>query len=83
MSPRCVACGMPMESAADHASGDESKDYCLHCARADGSMQSYKEKLASMVQFIMRSEGADEEKATEKAQKWLSQQPAWQNRSPD
>jgi hypothetical protein len=73
---------MPMGSAADHASGDESKDYCIHCARPDGSMQCYEEKLASMVHFIMRTEGADEDRATEKARKWLSRQPAWQNRPP-
>jgi len=81
MSARCVACGMPMESAADHASGDLEKDYCIHCTRPDGSMQSYQEKLESMVQFIARSEGLTNDRAREKAMKWLTRQPAWQGRT--
>lgn len=72
---------MPMEKSADHAGGDESKDYCLHCARPDGSMQSYEEKLESMVGFIVRTEGLEEDAAKEKARQWLSQQPAWRGRS--
>ncbi len=37
----CVACGMPMTKSTDFPLGDESKDYCVYCARPDGSMQSY------------------------------------------
>lgn len=80
MSPRCIACGMPMEKPEDHAGGDRSKDYCVHCARPDGSMQSYEEKLESMTAFIVRSEGLQEDAAKEKARRWLARQPAWQAR---
>jgi hypothetical protein len=78
MADKCIACGMPMETSTDHASGDPGKAYCRHCARPDGSMQSYPEKLDSMTRFIMQSEGRQEAPAREKATKWLAQQPAWQ-----
>jgi len=77
MSPRCIACGMPMESLADHAGGDPHKVYCLHCARPDGTMQSYEEKLESLTSFIMKSEGRKEESARQKATDWMARQPAW------
>ncbi len=80
MSQSCVACGMPMDKPGDHAGGDESTDYCVHCARPDGSMQSYEEKLESMTAFIVRSEGLQEGLAKEKAREWLAWQPAWQGR---
>ena len=74
----CIACGMPMESAADHAKGDTSLDYCVHCARPDGSMQSYAEKVESMTGFIVRTQGLDEGVAREAAKSMLAQLPAWQ-----
>lgn len=48
---------MPMTKPEDYPSGDESKDYCRYCARPDGSMQSYDEKLKSMTAFLMRTQG--------------------------
>jgi hypothetical protein len=80
MTDKCIACGMPMEAPADRAGGDPEKPYCRHCARPDGSMQSYEEKLASMTRFIMQSEGRNESAAREKAVRWLARQPAWQER---
>ena len=77
MSERCIACGMPMESLADRAGGDPHKRYCLHCARPDGTMQSYEEKLESLTSFIMKSEGRKEESARQKATNWMARQPAW------
>ena len=40
----CIACGMPMREISDFAGSDPSKDYCVHCSRPDGEMQSFKEK---------------------------------------
>lgn len=40
----CIACGMPMAEPSEFACGDTTKDYCVHCARPDGSMQSFEEK---------------------------------------
>ena len=33
-----------MKRHEDFAMNDESKDYCVHCARSDGSMQNFEEK---------------------------------------
>lgn len=40
--------GMPMMEPADFAMGDTRKNYCVHCARTDGTMQSYQQKLDSL-----------------------------------
>ena len=48
----CIACGMPMKTKEDFAMGDENKNYCIYCARPDGTMQSYEEKIKSMTGFI-------------------------------
>ncbi|MBP1736419.1 MAG: hypothetical protein H6Q60_300 [Oscillospiraceae bacterium] len=73
----CIACGMPMSQAADFPDGDESKDYCVYCARPDGMMQSYPEKLEGTVAFLMRTQGFDEKAAREVAVRTLAQLPAW------
>jgi len=77
---QCIACGMPMEKPADYALGDTSKDYCVHCARPDGSMQSYEEKAASMAAFIVRTQGFDKAAALETARKTMARLPAWRGR---
>ncbi len=76
----CIACGMPMTKPADFALGDESKDYCAYCARPDGSMQSYPEKLDSMTGFLIRTQGLDQEAARDMAARTLAKLPAWKGR---
>lgn len=73
----CIACGMPMKNKADFAMGDEKKDYCLHCTRLDGTMQSYEEKLDSMTKFIIKTQGFDEKVAQKFAREAMSKLPAW------
>ncbi len=75
----CIACGMPMNAAADFALGDESKDYCRYCARPDGTMQSYPEKLDGMTEFIVRTQGLDPTVARSTARAMMAQLPAWKN----
>lgn len=79
MNKRCIACGMPMEKPEDHAMGDESRDYCVHCARPDGSMQSCGEKLDSLSQFIVRTQGLDEAVARTAAKGMMAKLPAWKD----
>ena len=74
----CIACGMPMTKPSDFAMGDESRDYCLYCARPDGSMQSYPEKLEGMTEFLVRTQGLDKDAARELAIRSLEKLPAWQ-----
>ena len=77
MSKICIACGMPMEQKDHFAMGDESKDYCLYCARADGSMQSYQEKLESFTNLLVKKEEMDESSAKLKAESLMANLPAW------
>jgi hypothetical protein len=78
-SKRCIACGMPMEKKEDFAMGDASKDYCLYCARPDGSMRSYDEAIVGMTGFLVRSQGLDETAARETARQMMSTLPAWKD----
>lgn len=73
----CIACGMPMIKSEDYPQNDESKDYCRYCARPDGSMQSYEEKLDSMTRFLVRTQGLDEEAARGVAKRNMGRLPAW------
>ncbi len=66
-----------MEKAEDFAMRDESKEYCRFCARPDGSMQDYSEKLESMSDFIVRTQGLSSDAARRAAREMLSELPAW------
>jgi hypothetical protein len=77
----CIACGMPMKANEDFAMGDPGKDYCRYCARPDGTMQSYEEKLAGMTEFITRTQGLDKQVAAAAARQIMSRLPAWQDMS--
>ena len=77
----CISCGMPMETPADFPLGDKTKDYCVHCARPDGSLQSYDERAAGMAAFIVRTQGLDEGAALAAARSMMSRLPAWQGRA--
>jgi hypothetical protein len=76
----CIACGMPMTKREDYPLGDESKDYCVHCARGDGTMQSYDERAAGMAAFIVRTQGLDEGVALTTAKDRMAKLPAWQGK---
>ena len=73
----CIACGMPMKKTLDFAMGDPDRDYCVHCARPDGEMQSYEEKLDSLSGFIVRIQGLDPQAARVIAQGMMEKLPAW------
>jgi len=79
-SKLCIACGMPMREPGDFPLGDESKDYCVHCARPDGSLQSYEERAAGMADFIVRTQGFDYGVALAEAKSMMSRLPAWKGR---
>ncbi len=75
----CIACGMPMKDASDHAMGDIEKEYCKYCMRSDGTMQSYEEKLESLANLMIKTQGFDKEVALNKAKVMLSHLPAWKD----
>ncbi|MDV3428002.1 MAG: zinc ribbon domain-containing protein [Bacillota bacterium] len=76
----CKACGMPMKTKDDYAAGDENKDFCKYCARSDGSMQSYDEKLKGMTGFIVKTQGLDEKAARDAAKGMMAKLPAWKEK---
>lgn len=73
----CISCGMPMRDISEFAGGDINKDYCVHCAHPDGSMQSFEEKRAGMINFIIKTQGFDEKSATQMAESNMKKLPAW------
>jgi hypothetical protein len=79
MMKTCIACSMPMEKKEDFAMSDESKDYCVYCARSDGTMKSYDETLEGMTGFAMKTYGLDEESARKTAKDMMSNLPAWKS----
>lgn len=76
----CIACRMPMEKVSDFAMNDMTKDYCVHCARPDGSMQSFEEKKKNMADFIIRTQGLDKGVALHAAETMMKKLPAWQGK---
>lgn len=74
---QCIACGMPMKAQEDFAMGDQEKEYCIHCCRPDGTMQSYDEKLKSLINFIVKTQGLNTEIANSAAKSMMSKLPAW------
>jgi Putative zinc ribbon domain len=81
MEKTCIACGMPLERPEDHPSGDVTKSYCKHCARPDGSMNSYDDTLAAMTAWIVRTQGIDVGVARSMAKDTLARLPAWKELS--
>ncbi len=73
----CIACGMPMNEDAEFACGDTRKNYCVHCARPDGSMQSFEEKKEGTINFIIKTQGLDEKAAVQMAESSMKRLPAW------
>ncbi|MBP2643468.1 MAG: putative zinc ribbon domain containing protein [Firmicutes bacterium] len=74
---QCIACGMPMKNPEDFAMGDTRKDYCRYCCRPDGTMQSYEEKLISLTNFIVKTQGLEESAASSAAKSMMVKLPAW------
>ena len=75
----CISCGMPMMEISEFAMGDPDKDYCIYCARPDGTMQSFEEKKESFTNFIVKTQGLDKSVAQNAAEALMRKLPAWQN----
>lgn len=75
----CIACGMPMKETSEFAMNDVTKDYCVHCAKSDGSMQSFEEKREGLTDFIVRTQGFDRTAAFGVAESMMKKLPAWKD----
>lgn len=76
----CIACGMPMTQIADYPRYDISKNYCKFCAKTDGSMKSFDEKLAELTLRFITSHMMEYTIAKETAGIILRKLPAWKIR---
>ncbi|MFC1928537.1 VOC family protein [Chloroflexota bacterium] len=74
---KCMSCGMPMVKLEDFGGGDLENIYCVHCSKPDGSLKSYDEVLAGMVNFMVMSHNMDRETAESAAKEYLTKMPAW------
>ena len=74
---KCICCGMPMNKKNDFAMGDESKDYCVYCAKEDGSMKSFDETVEGMAEYMSESEKIDKNFARKKVLEYMKSMPAW------
>jgi len=68
-----------MKKASEFAMGDESKDYCVYCARPDGTMQSFEEKKENLTMFIIRTQGLSKDVAENAALAMMRKLPAWES----
>lgn len=66
-----------MKTPAEFAGGDTKKNYCVHCARPDGSMKSFEEQKESLTQFITKTQGLDRAVAENAAIAAMKKLPAW------
>lgn len=76
---RCIACGMPMKEAEEFAMGDIEKEYCVFCARPDGSMETFEEKRIGLTEFIVKTQGLDRTVAFHAAESMMEKLPAWRD----
>ena len=76
----CISCGMPMEEAEEFAAGDTAKDFCCYCAREDGSLQSYQERLDKQAGWFVETQGLDAAAARQQARTVMAGMPAWKGR---
>ena len=74
---KCICCGIPMNKKNDFAMGDESKDYCVYCAKEDGSMKSFDEAVEGMAEYMSESEKIDKNFARKKVLEYMKSMPAW------
>jgi len=81
MNKICISCGMPMEKEGDFPLGDQSKEWCVHCARPDGSLQSYEERAKGMAGFLVRTQALAPDAADKTARALMARFPAWQGRN--
>jgi hypothetical protein len=79
MDKTCISCGMPMTKAEHFPAKDMTMNFCVHCAKPDGSMRSYEETLEGMMRLMIRSQGIEETAARNTVKTMMARLPAWQS----
>ena len=66
----CESCGMPIESG----------HYCQYCTDADGNLQDFETRFATMVDWqARRNPDASREQLEADTRAYLATMPAWRN----
>lgn len=77
--PTCYSCGMPLKTHEDHALSDIHQKYCSHCTDAQGKLKSFAEILSGTADYLVHSQGLNNEAAVGMAKEMLFQMPHWKN----
>jgi hypothetical protein len=75
----CESCGMPLDTAADHAAGDPHSPYCRYCTTEDGSLQPFEERFERLTQWAVRKDGLDRPTAEARTREYMRGMPAWRD----
>ncbi|MGP3958561.1 zinc ribbon domain-containing protein [Nonomuraea sp. 3N208] len=75
----CESCGMPMETAEDHAPGYPGSTWCRHCSNPDGTLQDFDERFERMVQWQVQRTGQPRPEAEEATRAYMRTMPAWRD----
>ena len=76
---RCESCGSAMNTAEDHAPGDEHSRHCRYCSKADGTLQDFDERFERMVQWSLRRDGLERAEAEERTRAYMRSMPLWKD----
>jgi len=76
----CISCGATMRHLEDYPFADVTKDYCIHCARRDGSLKTYDEALERVATVLCRQRGVNRDTARQLAVALMAELPAWKPR---
>lgn len=79
--PSCYSCGMPFEKASDHALGDPTQNFCIHCTDEKGRLKPYEEIVNGFANYLVHSQGVAMTAAIAIAKDVLAKQPAWRDRN--
>lgn len=77
-SPRCEACGMPMNQLSQHGNADPHNPYCIYCTDTAGNLKPRSEIREGMIHYVMKSENCQRPQAEGTVDRQMDQLPAWQ-----
>ncbi len=75
----CQSCGMRLSAPEEHARGDETIPYCMHCTTERGELQSFEERVERVAQWTMRTAGLDRAAARARSLEHMRSMPAWRH----
>ncbi|GBE17604.1 MAG TPA: hypothetical protein ENH13_06660 [Euryarchaeota archaeon] len=74
----CRSCGIPMETASQHACGEVENPYCNYCTSPNGILKAREQIREQIVRFHMESLGMTRGDAEKKTDEHMKTLPEWQ-----